>query len=179
VFGLAGAVTLSKRAHQRLSWGMALPDEAASMSVMYKEDGAMARILLVDDEPNIRLFYSAALADEGHEVIEASSWAEALRFLEAEPLDLVVLDIRLGSQSGLELLQRIASHPARVPVIILTAYASFQDDYTTWLAESYILKSSDPTEFLTEVHRVLDRRSGRSVNIPFQPGSTLSDASLL
>ncbi len=157
---------------------MALLDEAASTPVMYKEDVAMARILLVDDEPNIRLFYSAVLADEGHDVVEAPSGAEALRFLEVEPPDLVVLDIRLGSQSGLELLQQIASHPARVPVIILTAYASFQDDYTTWLAESYVLKSSDPTEFLTEVHRVLDRRSGRSVSIPFQPGGTFSNTLL-
>lgn len=136
----------------------------------------MARILLVDDEPSIRLFYSAVLADEGHDVVEAPSEAEAVRLLEAEPPDLVVLDIRLGSQSGLELLQHIASHPARVPVIILTAYASFQDDYTTWLAESYVLKSSDPTEFLAEVHRVLDRRGRRSANFPFRPRSTLSDA---
>ncbi|MCS6817961.1 MAG: response regulator [Blastocatellia bacterium] len=137
----------------------------------------MAKILLVDDEPSIRLFYSAVLADEGYEVAEAPSGAEALRLLNAEPFDLVVLDIRLGSQSGLELLQQIASHPARVPVIILTAYASFQDDYTTWLAESYVLKSSDPTDFLTEVHRVLDRRLGGSLNISFPLGSTLPNTS--
>ncbi|GBC77326.1 Sporulation initiation phosphotransferase F [bacterium HR08] len=136
----------------------------------------MARILLVDDEPSVRLFYSAVLADEGYDVVEAPSGAEALRLLDAEPPDLIVLDIRLRSQSGLELLQHIASHPARVPVIILTAYASFQDDYTTWLAESYVLKSSDPTEFLAEVHRVLDRRMGRSANLPLRPRNTVSDA---
>ena len=134
----------------------------------------MARILLVDDEPSIRLFYSAVLADEGHEVVEAPSGSDALRLLDVETPDLVVLDIRLGTSSGLELLQQIASHPAHVPVIILTAYASFQDDYTTWLAESYVLKSSDPTEFLAEVHRILDRRQRRSPDVPSQPRSPLS-----
>ncbi|GBC80914.1 Sporulation initiation phosphotransferase F [bacterium HR10] len=134
----------------------------------------MARILLVDDEPSIRLFYSAVLADEGHEVVEAPSGPDALRLLDVETPDLVILDIRLGTCNGLELLQQIASHPAHVPVIILTAYASFQDDYTTWLAESYVLKSSDPTEFLAEVHRILDRRQRRSPDVPSQPGRTLS-----
>jgi len=136
----------------------------------------MARILLVDDEPSVRLFYSAVLADEGHEVIEASSESEALGLLDAGPWDLVVLDLRLRAQSGLELLQQIASHPARVPVIILTAYASFQDDYTTWLAEGYVLKSSDPTEFLMEVQRVLSHQARRSANRPFRSGGTISDA---
>ncbi len=137
----------------------------------------MARILLVDDEPSIRLFYSAVLSDAGYDIIEAPSGPEALRLLDTESPDLVVLDIRLKSESGLDVLQQIASHPSRIPVIILTAYASFQDDYTTWLAESYVLKSSDPREFLMEVQRVLDRQQGRSVNIPYQSRSTFSNSS--
>jgi DNA-binding response OmpR family regulator len=83
----------------------------------------------------------------------------------------------LRSESGLDVLQQIASHPSRVPVIILTAYASFQDDYTTWLAESYVLKSSDPTEFLMEVQRVLDRRQGQFLNVPYRSRSTFSNSS--
>lgn len=134
----------------------------------------MPRILLVDDEPSIRLFYSAVLADQGYDVVEAPSGSEALRLLEEKRCDLVVLDIRLGSHSGLDLLQQIASHPSQVPVIILTAYASFQDDYTTWLAESYVLKSSDPTEFLREVQRVLMEKQGRSARISFRSRPPIS-----
>jgi len=139
----------------------------------------MTRILLVDDEPNVRLFYSAVLSDAGYDIIEAPSGPEALRLLDTESPDLVVLDIRLRSESGLDVLQQIASHPSRIPVIILTAYASFQDDYTTWLAESYVLKSSDPTEFLVEVQRVLDCRQGRSMNVPYHSRSTFSNSSPL
>jgi len=115
----------------------------------------MARILLIDDEPNIRLLYATMLSERGHEVREASSGCEALEYLERESVDLVVLDIKLGRENGLELLQEIVHRHPRVPVILLTAYTSFQDDYTSWLAIRYIVKGTDTTAFVDEVERVL------------------------
>jgi len=115
----------------------------------------MARILLIDDEPNIRLLYATMLSERGHEVREASSGCEALEYLERESVDLVVLDIKLGRENGLELLQEIVNRHPRVPVILLTAYTSFQDDYTSWLAIRYIVKGTDTTAFVDEVERVL------------------------
>jgi DNA-binding NtrC family response regulator len=116
----------------------------------------MARILLIDDEPNVRLLYATVLSERGHEVREASSSCDALAHLEREPVDVVVLDIKLGGENGLELLQEIVHRYPRVPVILLTAYTSFQDDYTSWLAARYIVKETDVTTFLDEVERVLD-----------------------
>ncbi|MCS6817339.1 MAG: response regulator [Blastocatellia bacterium] len=116
----------------------------------------MARILLIDDEPNVRLLYATVLNENGHQVREASSGNEAMRCLEQEPVDLVVLDIKLGKENGLELLQEIVHRHPRVPVILLTAYTSFQDDYTCWLATRYIVKETDVTTFLREVERVLN-----------------------
>jgi CheY-like chemotaxis protein len=121
----------------------------------------MARILLVDDEPNIRLLYATVLSECGHTVREASSGSEALRRLEEEPVDLIVLDIRLGRENGLELLQEIAHRHPRVPVILLTAYTSFQDDYTCWLAARYIVKETDVAGFVREVDRVLTEARSR------------------
>jgi DNA-binding response OmpR family regulator len=129
----------------------------------------MARILLVDDEPNIRFLYSTFLADGGHEVIEAQSGSDALKMIQREPLDLVVLDIKLGSENGLTLLQEIAHRYPSLPVIILTAYVSFQDDYTSWLADSYILKSGDPNEFLRAVDETLQQVRPRPARSPWQP----------
>jgi len=117
----------------------------------------MARILFVDDEPSIRFFYSEILGDNGYDVLEAQSGDEAMQFIQSEPLDLVVLDIKLGSQNGLGVLQQIVSSNPRLPIILLTAYTSFQDDYTSWLAESYVVKSGDPSEFLGEVDHVLKK----------------------
>ncbi len=116
----------------------------------------MARILLIDDEPNVRLFYATVLSESGHEVKEVSSASEAMQCLGQEPVDLIVLDIKLERENGLELLQEIAHQHPRVPVILLTAYTSFQDDYTCWLAAGYVVKETDVTGFLHEVERVLD-----------------------
>jgi DNA-binding response OmpR family regulator len=131
----------------------------------------MARILLVDDEPNIRFLYSTYLADSGHEVIQAQSGREALQMIQREPLDLVVLDIKLGPESGLALLQEIAYRYPSLPVIILTAYASFQDDYTSWLAESYVLKTGDPNEFLQTVDQTLQQTSHRVAPPSLRPAT--------
>jgi DNA-binding response OmpR family regulator len=111
----------------------------------------MARILFVDDEPNIRLFYTGVLADAGHDVLEAASSRETMLSIQRSRPDLVILDIKLGAESGLDVLQQIVHFHPGLPVIILSAYASFQDDYTSWLAEGYVVKSGDPSEFLRAV----------------------------
>ncbi len=118
----------------------------------------MNRILVVDDEPNLRLVYKEVLSDEGYQVLEAESLKETFEILDREPVDLVVLDIKLRSESGLDVLQRITKEFSNVPVVLCSAYVSFQNDYTSWLADSYIVKSSDPQELLKEIKRVLGKR---------------------
>lgn len=119
----------------------------------------MAKILLVDDDPNMRLIYSTVLSHEGHDVVEAASASEALAAVEQRAVDLVILDIKLGAESGLTVLQRLATTSPHLPVILLTAYASFQDDFTSWLADRYLLKSSDLDVFLSVVEEVLRHRT--------------------
>jgi DNA-binding NtrC family response regulator len=118
----------------------------------------MNRILVVDNEPNLRLVYREVLNDGGYEVLEAESSKDTFDILKCEPVDLVVLDIKLRSESGLHVLQRMANEFPSLPVILCSAYVSFQNDYTSWLAESYIVKSSDLEELLNEVNRVLGKR---------------------
>ncbi len=118
----------------------------------------MRKILVVDDEPNIRLVYREVLSDGGYEVLEAESGKETFEILNREPIDLVVLDIKLRSESGLDVLQKMTNEFPNLPVVLCSAYVSFQDDYTSWLAESYIVKSSDPEELLKQVNKVLSKK---------------------
>ena len=67
----------------------------------------MAKVLVVDDEKNLRTLYETELAEEGHTVILASDGKEALRLLETERPDLVVLDIRMPGLDGLETMGRM------------------------------------------------------------------------
>lgn len=113
------------------------------------------RILIVDDEPSIRLLFCDVLTEEGYEVSEAPSSAVALELLCREPFDAVILDIKLRAENGLKLLEKLVPEYPQLPVILCTAYSSYADDYTTWLADSFVVKSCDPSELLQEIRRVL------------------------
>ena len=85
----------------------------------------MSRILIVDDEPDIRLMLKLALELGGHEVTEASDGREALEKVYENP-DAVVLDIRLPDIDGLEVLRLVKSDPtvAAIPVVCISAHSS-------------------------------------------------------
>lgn len=119
----------------------------------------MKKILVVDDDPNIRFLYNQLFSEKGYEVLEAESGKETFNVLNNEEINLVVLDIKLRLESGLNILQGIAKEFSNIPVVLCTAFASYQDDYTSWLADSYIIKSSNPYELLKEVDDVLSKRS--------------------
>lgn len=121
----------------------------------------MSKLLIVDDEANIRLLYSAELADEGYEVETAANISEALEKLENHSFDLALLDIKLKNESGIELLQKIVKERHDMPVILCSAFSSYKDDFSAWLADSYVVKSGDLTELKEEVKRVLDKKAQR------------------
>jgi DNA-binding response OmpR family regulator len=118
----------------------------------------MARLLVVDDEANIRLLYAQELTDEGYDVVTAGSATEAVEKLEGNPFDLVVLDIKLKTESGIELLQRIVKERQTLPVILCTAFSCYKDDFSAWLADGYVVKSSDMQELKDEIRRVLTKK---------------------
>jgi DNA-binding response OmpR family regulator len=120
----------------------------------------MARLLVIDDEGDIRHLYAAELEDDGHEVSTAGTSADALELLRSREFDLVVLDIQLDQESGLELLQKIARERGQLPVILCTAFSSYRDDFSSWLADAYVVKSSDLNELKEQVRLVLARHAG-------------------
>ena len=117
----------------------------------------MANLLVIDDEGDIRYLYAAELEDEGHTVVTCGNSREALEQMRQQTFDLVVLDIQLDQESGLELLQKIAREQEDVPVILCTAYSSYKDDFSSWLADAYVVKSSDLDELKREVRRILEK----------------------
>ncbi|WP_026842185.1 response regulator [Citrifermentans bremense] len=118
----------------------------------------MAKLLVVDDEANIRLLYAQELSDEGYAVVTAASALEAVEKLESDNFDLAVIDIKLKNESGIELLQRIVKERHTLPVILCTAFSCYKDDFSAWLADGYVVKSSDLQELKDEISRVLAKR---------------------
>jgi CheY-like chemotaxis protein len=115
----------------------------------------MSKILIVDDEPHLRLLYETELKRAGYETQSAEDAPSGLKILDSWYPDLVILDIRMSGMDGLEALQRILQRERRVPVIFNTAFSSFQDNYLTWAADAYITKSADVTELLDKVEELL------------------------
>lgn len=118
----------------------------------------MARLLVVDDESSIRLLYSQELADEGYEVVTAATATEAVERIRESEFDLIVLDIKLKNESGLDLLQKVVKERHNLPVILCTAFSCFKDDFSAWLADGYVVKSSDLTELKEEIAKVLAKK---------------------
>jgi DNA-binding response OmpR family regulator len=121
------------------------------------------KILVVDDESSIRLLYKDELTEEGYAVATAATAREAAEKLYAEEFDLIVLDIKLKNESGLDLLQKIVKERHNLPVILCTAFSCYKDDFSAWLADGYVVKSSDLQELKDEIKKVLVKKAQRSM----------------
>jgi DNA-binding NtrC family response regulator len=122
----------------------------------------MSRLLVVDDEANIRLLYADELKDEGYEVITAANITEATERLQEGTFDLAVLDIKLKNESGIELLQKLVKERHDMPVILCSAFSCYKDDFSAWLADGYVVKSGDLTELKHEISRVLAKKAQKA-----------------
>ena len=118
----------------------------------------MATILIVEDDNNQRLLYREELEDEGYRVVEAKDGREALAFIEKSPPDAVVLDISMPGTDGLETLGRIHDLNREIPVVLNTAYAAYKDQFVSWIADAYVVKSSNLDELKQALRRALAKR---------------------
>jgi DNA-binding NtrC family response regulator len=115
-------------------------------------------VLVVDDESEIRLLYRTELEENGYKVFEASGSEDCFRILEKEKIDVVLLDIKLKGESGIDILQEITKKYKEIKTILATAYSAYQDDFSTWLADGYWVKSpSDLESLLEEVAAVIKK----------------------
>jgi len=119
----------------------------------------MTKILIVDDEVNVRKLYSEELRGEGYQTVSASTVEEALDAVEKENPDLVVLDIKLGEESGIDALMRIVKQHKGLPVILNSAYSIYRDNFQTWAADAYIVKSVDLAPLKNKIRDLLTTRS--------------------
>ncbi|WP_022669618.1 response regulator [Hippea alviniae] len=113
------------------------------------------KIMVVDDEDAIRLLYQEEFEDEGYEVIACADGEEALEKFDKENPDIVVLDIAMPGMSGLDVLSKIKEKSPKTPVIMSTAYSHYKDDFYTYVADAYIVKSPDLTELKEKVKELI------------------------
>ncbi len=124
----------------------------------------MQKILIVDDERNIRKVLSTYLKKEGFEVETARNYEEAISKVSEENIDLVLTDMRLPGPSGLNLLQWVKSKQAFLPVILITAYGSIDSVVLAMKAgaSNYLTKPVDMDEMMAIIRHTLIKSKGRN-----------------
>ncbi|HET7479949.1 MAG TPA: response regulator transcription factor [Rubrobacteraceae bacterium] len=118
----------------------------------------VAKVLVVDDEPNIREVVGLYLSRDGHTVVSAADGVEALEVFRRSEPDLVVLDLMLPRINGLEVCRRIQAE-RRVPLIMLTARGEEEERIVglSLGADDYVVKPFSPRELAARVAAVLRR----------------------
>jgi DNA-binding NtrC family response regulator len=139
-----------------------MTDEVATPS------GSNEPVLIVDDEKNIRRTLRMVLEGEGHVVHEAGSTAEAEGVLALHPIDVIVLDVKLGDDNGLELLRALksrgedgmASKTSEIPVVMISGHATIDDavSATRLGAFDFMEKPLDRNRVMVTVRNALERR---------------------
>jgi len=121
----------------------------------------MGHILVVDDEPAIVTVVRERLEREGFAVRAVASGEEALAHMDADPADLVVLDVMLPGMDGFEVLRRLRGAGHTVPVIVLTARDEDVDKIVGLElgADDYLVKPFNPRELSARIRAVLRRQA--------------------
>ena len=115
----------------------------------------MKKILVVDDEANIRELYREELTDMGYDVTTVNDGIQALEAMDRTRFDLVTLDMRMEKMDGIETLRKMKEKDSTLPVVICTAYEEYKHDFGSWCSDAYVVKSSDTAQLRETVKKIL------------------------
>lgn len=114
------------------------------------------RVLVAEDDPNVRLTIKYILIDEGFEVVFAEDGREALELARKSPPDVMLLDQMMPRLSGVEVLRELRNDPSTssIPVVMLTGLA--RDDAADWPGARFIAKPFDPATLIRSIKSIVD-----------------------
>ncbi len=138
-----------------------------SSGSVFSSGSAAGSILVIDDEGGIRESLEVLLSLEGYSIKTASDGEQGLRMLEMESFDLVLLDLALPGQSGLDLLPQIKERQPETPVIMITAYGTVENvvDAIRAGAENFVQKPWDNEKLLADIRSAVARYKAEEENL--------------
>ncbi len=119
----------------------------------------MKTVLIADDDRNLRRLYKEELEAEGYRVVLASTGNEALDLVRRETPDVVIMDIRMPEMDGLEAMVRMLKDRGGLPIILYSAYSNYHDNFLTWAADGYLIKSSNLDPLKKKIREILEPSS--------------------
>lgn len=121
------------------------------------------KVLIVDDEESLRFFYSEELREEGYEPILVKNGKEAIQILKEVKPDLIVLDIVMPKMDGMETLGRIIGQHKDIPIILHSSYPHYKEEFMSWAADVYLIKSSDLKELKQVIRNLLEKKKEKEL----------------
>jgi len=103
----------------------------------------MDSILIVDDDEAIRWLYTEELTEEGYRVFTTNNYSELARVISQHKPDLILFDIRAGKVSDLDVLYHVRESKPEIPIVLCSGCPEFPAHIKSWIADSYVGKSSD------------------------------------
>ncbi|MGZ5424453.1 MAG: response regulator [Candidatus Aminicenantales bacterium] len=113
------------------------------------------KILIVEDEKTLCLLYEEELSNEGYDITAVMDAEAALAKLGEQSFDLIITDIRMPGKNGIELITQIMGLRKDIPIIINSAYQSYKEDFMTWAADAYVVKSSSLDDLKSKIKQLL------------------------
>ena len=118
------------------------------------------RILLVEDEMALRLLYEEELSLAGYEVTAVAEGEAALVALTAADFNLIVTDILMPGKNGIDFIAAILGLRKDIPIIINSAYEGYKEDFMTWAADAYVIKSASLDELKWKISQFMGSDAG-------------------
>lgn len=110
---------------------------------------------MVDDEELILKLYRKEFVEDGYQVKTAKSAEEAIKMVREEEVNLLILDIKIEGKNGVELLSDFRRINRDLPIILNSAYSTYKSDFRSWLADAYLVKSSNLEELKKTIRELI------------------------
>ncbi len=135
------------------------------------------RVLVIDDEENIRLILKTFLGEEGYRVVEAANGAEGLVRLDRETFDFIICDVRMPVMDGLTFLTEAKEKGIQAPMIMLSAYGSVESalEAIKMGAFDYVFKPFNPDEILLTLKKAQEREELRRENMALRKAAAKAE----
>jgi DNA-binding response OmpR family regulator len=118
----------------------------------------MKTILVVDDEQNIKFAYKEELKEDGYQVLVAATVEEAMKMLNKQIPDLIILDIKIPGMDGIEVMRKIKAAKGDIPIILCSTYGQYKQEFKVWASDAYVVKSADLRELKLTINEIFNQQ---------------------
>ena len=118
----------------------------------------MKTIHVVNDEQNTSFLYKEELEEDSYQVLVAATGEEALKMLDKQIPDLIILDIKMPGMDGIEVMRKIKDEKGDIPIILCSAYGQYKQDFRVWASDAYVVKSADLRELKLTIKEIFNQQ---------------------